>query len=169
MERSCAQLRERISKGERENAIRVEQMTRRHQGLPLSGLVMPQTADEAEALRAQEQLTGNKLLLRSQARKILDQQRSDMLRSKGARAASKRQEHFKYGSDGVRPSMFSAQRAEERRAAELAIEAKAASSSSSISASASCAKHKVFDDDFSKAMDKFIKDNRAWCAAYLFV
>ena len=42
----------------------------------MNDLVVPQTPEEAEALQAAEELLGNKLLARSEARKVLDEQRS---------------------------------------------------------------------------------------------
>ena len=167
MERSRLQLQARITQGEAENATRQAQASRRTLGLPMPDLVVPQTAVEAEALQAAEELLGNKLLARSEARKVLDEQRAATFKnSRSRRETARRQEHFKYGNEGVRPKTIVEQCAKERREAEQAIEDAITASSSAGQASVPVVNNTgspVFDDDFNSRTLQYIKDMRAWC------
>ena len=166
MERSRAQLQERIKRGEAENASRQSQASMREKGLPMPDLLVPQTAAEAETLKAAEELLGNKLLARSEARRVLDEQRAATFKnSRSRRETARRQEHFKYGNEGVRPKTLVEQCARERKEAEKAIEDAIAASSKATMVQQTAvnqAGSMVFDKDFNDRTLQYIKDMRAW-------
>ena len=97
--------------------------------------MVPQTAEEAEALKAAEKISGSQLLAPSRAREVLDEQRAETYRnSRSRREDARRQQHFMYGADGVRPEALVKLCEEEKAAAEKALQDVWTASSSTASA-----------------------------------
>ena len=166
IERSKAQLRERIAQGEAENADRRIQASKRSLGLPMTKLVVPQNAQEAEALQAEEAYSGSQLVAPSKAREVLDEQRAETYRnSRTRREDARRHEHFMFGADGVRPKALAERCEAERMEAEKALQDSLTASSSTAKAAASSGSSQqasIFDDNYDNQTRKYVQDLRDW-------
>ena len=133
----------------------------------MTKLVVPQNAQEAEALQAEEVYSGSQLVAPSKAREVLDEQRAETYRnSRTRREDARRHEHFMFGADGVRPKALAERCEAEKKEAERALQDSLTASSSTAQASepsGSGQRASIFDDDYDAKTRKYVQDLRDWC------